>query len=213
MELISEKIKRLRNSRHWSQEQLAGKAKLNRGYINNLEQGGNKHPGLDKLMKLAKAFNVPIEELYAAAGYTELSEVSTRPSETPEELIEKLRYIQPVSIPVYSHFFVHAGAEHAEITEYVYRPRDKVAGENIEAFIVHGHCLTPRVEDGDIVITDRDRSPEPGNILLCLRDDELLVGRYSLKNGAPWLTNGEEEISLDDCLATAVVIEVIKRMV
>jgi transcriptional regulator with XRE-family HTH domain len=51
---LAEKIKQLRLSRKWSQEQLARKARLTRYDIASIEQGTSKHPRTNKLLGLAK---------------------------------------------------------------------------------------------------------------------------------------------------------------
>jgi transcriptional regulator with XRE-family HTH domain len=207
LETFGSRLKRIREIKGLSQGELAEESGVDRSYISKLESGVTLNPTGDIIKKLAKPLNVSLDIIMGVCPIPEPKK------ETTEELLEKLRLAAPVSIPVYDRFYVHAGAEHAEIMEYVYRAREKAAGENIEAFIVHGHCLTPRVGNGDIVITDRERAPEPGNILLCLKDDELVVGIYQVRDGIPWLTNHDEEISLAGCRAQAVVIEVIRRTV
>ena len=170
----------------------------------------------ERLKKLADAFGDEGYRLYEALGYPVPAQEERKEETTleiAERLIQKLKLSTVQEGPVFTRFFAHAGAVHEEITDYVYLPRTKEASENIQAFIVRGQCLSPKVENGDIVIVDRDRSPEPGNLLLCLRDNELVVGHYLLKGEEAWLSNGEEELPLSGCQATAVVIQIIKRTV
>jgi len=208
---LGEKIKTLRLSRGWTQEQLGMLSGFSRSFIKSIESGASKRPGADRLAKISKALNIPVEELYQAAGY-DIGEKSEKREETPEEILEKLKLAQPVSIPVYTDFKVHAGVEHEQPVEYIYRAKMKKASKNIEAFYVHGHCMEPTISNGDIVITDRDLPREAGDVVLCLVNDELIVGRLKLKDGEVWLQNNEEVCKIDDCQASAVVIEVIKRL-
>jgi XRE family transcriptional regulator, master regulator for biofilm formation len=46
-----------------TQEDLARRAKLSRGYLAKLEAGHNKNPSLLVLGRLAKALGVPLTEL------------------------------------------------------------------------------------------------------------------------------------------------------
>lgn len=55
-------IKNLRLERNWSQAELAKKAGLSQSYIHDLETG-TKTPTIRTLEKLAKALQVPIDEL------------------------------------------------------------------------------------------------------------------------------------------------------
>lgn len=206
---IGARIKALRERYGWSQELLAMKSGLKRARIANWETGQRQQPRADALMKLARAFHVAVEELYEAAGYQVDREVP-RHVETPEEILERLRLAQPESIPVYRDF--HAGQEHAEPIEYIYRSPSRGVKGNIEAYNVHGYCMEPEINDGNIVVVDHDLPGEAGDIVLCLVNDEVIVGRLRLEKDELWLQNNEEKIRLADFQASAVVIEVIKRL-
>ena len=206
---FGEKLKEWRLAKYWSQYELAEKSGINRGTIASWEKGRSIPKG-DSLIKLAHALGIPIEELYAAAGYTG---IEVPMPDTHEQLLEKLRLAQPVSIPVYDRFPIHAGEVHEAPFEYVYLPKSMAARKNLEAYRISGYCLAPHVHDGDIVIVDRERSPEAGNILLCLVDDRLVVGWLEYTTGEARLRNNDESVKLVDCRAVAVVIEVTRRLV
>ncbi|POZ59103.1 hypothetical protein C1O63_1439 [Dehalococcoides mccartyi] len=72
--------------------------------------------------------------------------------------------------------------------------------------------MEPKIENGDIVIVDRDMVPERGDIVLCLIDDELRVAKIIEHNGEYTLKNGEGIHSIKECQAIAVIIEVTKRL-
>ena len=55
-------VRRLREIRGWSQEQLAEHAELNRSYVGEIERG-SAIASIVTLDKLARAFQVPIERL------------------------------------------------------------------------------------------------------------------------------------------------------
>lgn len=205
MPSFSEVIKDLMKKRGWKTTKLGLKAGVPASTIRVMFKRGSI-PRTENLAKLAKAFGMTIDEIMALTKEPSIKV----PEETTEELLERARLAMPLRIPVYSEF--HAGEEHLEAAEHIYIPRAMAAGKNIEAYIVHGHCLSPKVENGDVVIIDRSLSPEPGDILLCLRDNELVCGRYEQKNGEQYIHNSDEKIKLDECKATAVVIEVIKRL-
>jgi len=204
------KIRKLREERGWSQAQLAMKSGVARSHIALIELKKLAHPRTDVFMKLARAFNVPIEELYQAAGY-EVEMKSMRRAETPEEILDKLRVAQPISVPVYGEF--HWGAAHDEPVEYVYQARVRKAGKNLEGYVVLGDCMAPKIEAGDIVIVDRDRVPEPGNIIICVFRNQVVAGRLKAVKGEVWVVNNKEKAKLDECQAAAVVVEVVKRLV
>jgi len=204
------KIKQLRQERGWSQAQLALKSGLSRSHISLIELRKFSHPRTDVLMKLARVFNIPVEELYQAAGYEVEAKIERR-AETPEEILEKLRVAQPISVPVYGEF--HWGTVHDEPVEYVYRAKIREAGKNLEGYVVRGDCMAPKIEPGDIVIVDRDRSPEPGNVVICITRGRIVVGRLKVVENEVWMENNKEQVKLEECQAAAVVIEVVKRLV
>ena len=55
-------LKRLRNGRGWSQEQLAFECGLHRTYISGIERGA-RNPTITILDKLARTLRVRVEEL------------------------------------------------------------------------------------------------------------------------------------------------------
>ncbi len=56
-------LRELREKADMTQEQLATKAKVARGYVAKLEAGHAKNPSIDILKKLARALGVPVTEL------------------------------------------------------------------------------------------------------------------------------------------------------
>jgi len=78
------------NKRGWSQSALARSANLNRAVINKLLNGKCK-PQPSTLEAIARAFRIPIEMAYRAAG---LLPQSSDPDETTEELMHIFRSIR-----------------------------------------------------------------------------------------------------------------------
>lgn len=59
---VGQNIRKYREKKSWSQEQLAFEADLHRAYIGQIERG-EKNLGLQNLEKIAKALKIEIEEL------------------------------------------------------------------------------------------------------------------------------------------------------
>lgn len=77
--------------REWNQSDLARHAKLNRGTVSNI-LNGNRDAGVDVLVSLARALNVPPDDLFREAGVF--------PSE-PELTKDEKRFISLLgSLPV-----------------------------------------------------------------------------------------------------------------
>lgn len=209
VQTLGSTLRKFREERGWSQAQLAMKAGVPRSNISLIELGRLANPRADVLLNLAKALNIRVEELYQAAGYIKEAKVERR-METAEEILEKLKVAQPISVPVYGEF--HWGTVHDEPLEYVYRARIREAGKNLEGYVVRGDCMAPKIESGDIVIVNRDRAPEPGNIVICVTRGQIRVGRLKVIKNETWVENNKEQVKLEECQAAAVVIEVVKRL-
>ena len=62
-EQLGMRIKYLRQKLHWSQEDLAFNANINKNYISDLENG-RRNPSLEILERISNAFNITLEELF-----------------------------------------------------------------------------------------------------------------------------------------------------
>lgn len=62
LSLFGKHIRKIRTAKGYSQEQLAGFAGLDRTYISGIERG-QRNVSLMNLVKLAKALNVPAQQL------------------------------------------------------------------------------------------------------------------------------------------------------
>lgn len=60
---MSAVLRTLRLSKRLTQEQLARRAKIARGYLAGLESGARKNPSLPVLRRLARALGVSVTEL------------------------------------------------------------------------------------------------------------------------------------------------------
>lgn len=141
-----------------------------------------------------------------------MDDLRQRP-ETPEEILDRLRLATPLSIPVYPWecYPFHAG-DMTEPVEYVYIPKRKSASKNVEAYIVHGDCLEPEINDGDIIIVDREGVVENGDIVACLVNDEFRVVRVQKVANELWLEDRYGKYRFDQCRDAAPVIECIRRL-
>lgn len=210
-ETLGEKIRRMREARGWSQEQLGKRSGLTRGHIATMEHRKAKATGIAALRRLAEAFGVPVGVLSEDAGRLTDGPDEER-YETAEDILERLKLAQPVTIPVYTEFPVHAGMVREAPAEYVYRPPSTSARKTTEAYRMHGKSMEPEVQSGDILIVDRSVTPNPGDIVMCLIDGNLRVGKLQDRDGNLWLSNNDESVSLTDCQVSAVVLEINRRV-
>jgi SOS-response transcriptional repressor LexA len=178
--------------------------------INSLLSREVKRMDPETLRRLSESFGKEGDILYEVAGYAK-TEAPRSVEESYDELLTRARLASPLQVPVYSEFTVHAGAEHRVPEEYFYLPKATAAGDHIEAYIVHGHCLTPKVEQGDVVIVDRDVMVEHGRMIICLVDGEICVGRYEKRGEECWLKNNDESFQIREPGFCRVIIGIYKR--
>lgn len=200
-------IKRLREEAGLTQHQLAEKAGMKRSHISRIEMGAYQTFKIEMLNCLAYGLGRSTSELVDLI-YGQSAE---RALETPEQILERLRLVHPVTVPIYEDYPLHAGAP-AEPMDYAPVQKDRAKGRNLEGYIVHGDCLKPEIQDGDIIIVDRDGQIDIGNIVACLFRDMLHLGRLRKIGDEMHLKNNDSEVKLDWCQAAAPVIEVRRRL-
>lgn len=66
---IGLRVAALRRERHWTQEQLAERAKMSPAYLARIE-GGRRRATVEVLSRLAKALDVPLWRLFASSRMT-----------------------------------------------------------------------------------------------------------------------------------------------
>jgi transcriptional regulator with XRE-family HTH domain len=60
---LSTVLREIRAAKDMTQEELAKRAKVSRGYLADLEAGHRKNPSMDTVKRLARALGVPVTEL------------------------------------------------------------------------------------------------------------------------------------------------------
>ena len=200
-------IKSLREAKGFTQEEFAKLVGIKRSILSHYELGYVEKLSQDLLSRFAKALDMTpsrlSQEIYGKPTFTT--------EETPEQILERLKLAQPISIPVYTDFPFHAGTPVAPI-EYVYRARTKTAGKHIEGYLVKGTCLEPVVHDGDTIIVDREGQIDDGDIIACVIGDELHIGRLRKITDELWLENNNGRYRFEECAMAAPVIEVTRRL-
>jgi len=189
---IGQLIKRLREERGLSQRKLADLAGIDRGYICQLEAGKAGSITLRLARALAKALDKSPSVFFG-------EEVQLSPIGNLDQ------------IPVYTDFPVHAGTS-VEPVSYVYREKTTTARKSLEGYIVHGGCLKPSIQDSDIIVVDREGAIDNGDIVACLIDGEVHLGRLRKIAGEFFLENNHRRFKLEGCSTIAPVIQVVRRL-
>lgn len=83
LRLFGDHIRRLREERGWSQEELADRCELHRTYIGGIERG-ERNLGVLNVLKIARAIGVEPSRLFD--GYTKDDEMNQEPQEDQNHL-------------------------------------------------------------------------------------------------------------------------------
>jgi len=199
-EQFGELLRQERVNRKWTATKLGALVGLSRQTITSYEKGTRKPSG-DSIIKISNKFKISPKPFFEALG--------AKYDDTDLPVINKIE--SPMAIPVYVDFPFHAG-EDTQPVEYIYRAAPKPAPKTVEGYIVHGDCLSPVIEDGNIIIVDRERQIDNGDIVACLIDDHLHIAKLRKVADELWLENKHAKARFQDCQAVAPVIEVIKRL-
>ncbi len=197
------KLKEIREQKKLTQEELSKSSGVGRGYIAKIETGLIKDPGRDTFSALAKGLGMTLDQLNEAITGERL----TSQPETTEQVLERLRLTMPVAIPVYKDFPMHAG-EPVDVQDYVYLARPRGTKKGLEAYPVRGNCLSPAIEEGDIVIVQRDAEVNEGNIVACFYKGEMHLGRLRKIAGDTFIENSHGRIRLEETPVIARVIQI-----
>lgn len=194
-------IKRLREERHLTQGELAEKAGLTRSHLSQIERGAYLSCKEITLKRLAKGLDMTPDSL-AAVMY----EIKIPTLETTEEILQRFNLVLPSSVPIYEEFPFHAG-EPVEPVDYTPVVRERGRKRNLEGYIVRGTCLSPTIEDKDIIIIDRDAEVKVGDIIACLVKGVMHLARLRRIANELYLENNNHRMKLEEAQVAAPVVE------
>lgn len=237
MEPLSIVLKKLRESKKLTIEELAKRANIGKGTVGDIETGRSRST-TKTLTKISKALNLSeneksilfnsfleIEHFMPKKTYESNINLSNLILVSKEENSLKkdslfnnpnFEKIDLMSIPVYSSVAAGCGyIPDSEPVEYVYIP--KMPGECIGAK-VNGDSMEPTLYQGDIVVIKKDIEVAPGEIGVFMNktSGESLVKRLKKKNGIYILESDNHifkdiEIESDEICCCGKVVNIIKK--
>jgi len=229
VQIRSDVLMNLRKSHNLRQVDVAGFTGIARSQLSQLESGNNPSASIDTLQKLATFYKVHLDSLISSQELLQPT-IQARSLEAilSQAMAEALSN-QPVAIPVVKLPVVgriHAPSDASdvideeEVLDYVYLPRQQIAQKNIICLMIEGHCLSPEIEEGDIVVIDLDnRRPSNRNIVVVqlrdVRDDmeKVKIMRYREEGNWVWLEDDTETIECGNAEIKGVAIRVSKNLV
>ena len=167
---IASQIKKLRNSRGWTQPQLADRLSVSKQTISNWETG-IKVPRMGSLQKLADLFNVKIGEITNAS----IEDNDTSSIKKPSNVIYPLSdSLQRVKIPIIGEIACGDPITAEENIEgYTEETFEKsIPSGTLFALRCKGHSMEPTIHDGSLVTIREQPTVEDGELAAVLVDDD-----------------------------------------
>lgn len=208
---LGDKLKELRGQRDWTQQELAKRSGVKRGYLASIEAGLVKNPSALVFLRLASAFGISPDELYHAAGYIGDGRSMSRGPGTLEEIIDQLKTVQPAAIPLYRWGDFPAWEEESPPPlDYIYRAKSRALGRKMTAYVVQGIDYEPAISENDIIVVDRDEPFSDGEMVACRLEGMPVIGRLREVGGECYLETAGRRTRFDECEAPAEIIEIRK---
>lgn len=181
MKTLSEYIKDYRKKYKVTQQELADRSGLSKGFISQIENDyrtskDNKRmmPSLDTLKALASGMNIELNEF--------LSSVDTDFSIDDEKRSKASNFHR---IPLYSTICCgNGGFVDDEIMDYISLPPEKLnPHKEYFAQVASGNSMiNAGIHPGDILVFEKTSSVDDGDIgCFCIDDNEAMCKRYRLK--------------------------------
>jgi repressor LexA len=173
------RLKQLREARGLTQEGLAKLSGLARSYIGSLEIGDIEEPGLERLNRLAKGFNMSIgqlnQELYRGKKTTHTPDSHALAS----ELQNILHRMVPIKGAVPAG---HPSPQDQETDGFIYATKEGILTNGTFALKVAGDSLIgDKINSGDFVFVQPTTDIEDGGIYI-LRLENEVVARHVYKS-------------------------------
>ncbi len=164
--MLSEYIKKMREARGLSQRELARLANLSPAYISRIEAGENDNPSLRALINIARALKVTINDIKKSMGSYYPHDIDS--IKTPSEVLHELNIVMPIAVPIYENI------NKRNVMGYVYIPKQKSGHKNYLGLKVYDGITSAIADEGDIIVIDKDDTPDIGKVVLCKRSDNKL---------------------------------------
>ena len=100
----------------------------------------------------------------------------------------------------------------APIQSYAYKAPNGTAGKNIAGIRVKGDCLSPLLQEDDIVFFDREGSPHDKSLVVVILDGMLNVKRFRQRGDQTWLESNGDTIEMKDTQIQGVVLSFERRV-
>lgn len=196
MESFGERLRRMRDERGISVNELARRTGKDPGGISRIERGlrwGGKQPPADDIAIFADAIGVTFDELRGVDGSGEPLEPEPEIQRMP--LAELLRRIgarpyrgnapEDIAASAGSGYMIPHGFDDGRKIN-----RGRAKDDPLQDVLVTGDCMVDLIHPGDVVTFDTRRMPDLGEVVVAVRyGDETIVKLLREKDGYQYLTS------------------------
>lgn len=211
-------VRDLRKAVGLTQEALAERANLEQTWISQVETGRILEPSRSFMQRLANGLDVPIRDLYEAAGIIETEARALR--ERPVALSDirrQFELVAPIEAPLIElEQLVSAGPGEAVAQGYEYMaPAVGQRRTQLYAAVVTGKCMDPEIRPGDRIVFDPQQPAEPGRVVVASVDGEAaMVKRLVERAGRRYLEALDgKRIPIDERVRIVGVVTEVRRRI
>ncbi len=168
---VANRMKMRRKELGLSLQDLADRSRLSKSTLQRYETGTTGKLPVEKARLIAEALKMPAEQLLGLETATEAA---------PE-------FSDVYNIPVYDSVSAGFGC-YADSCAVSVKPTYLTNAASSGDFLwinVKGDSMSPKIEDGDMILVRRQDSVESGSVAVVMIEDEALVKR--VKYGRDWL--------------------------
>jgi repressor LexA len=165
--IIGEKLKRIRESKNFSREDVASAAGTTATTIYRIENG--TQPTAENLAKIAKALGISIDELL---GVRNLNDLDEKEKIKIEDINTKLK-----RVPVLGEISAGKGIDALEnLIDVIYIPEKKSVDF---ALLIRGDSMTPKFNPGDLALVVKTDHLENGEIgIVGIDGEQAVIKKY-----------------------------------
>jgi len=182
--LIGKKIELARILKGMNRTELAKAIGVSDVSVGRWERG-TQPVKIDKLYEIARALGQDVRDFL---------------EETPPTLTElRLR-----AIPVLSQ--VGSAGVGSPSEDYVHVPNGVPRTHDVVGIEVVGDCLVPHIRSGDILVVDKDLSPQDGDVVVAVVEGACVVKRFRQVGDQAWLESNNDKVPAASAIIQGVAI-------
>ena len=175
---LGERIRKIREAKNLSRDQVAAKCNLTPGHIGRIERNNSNNPRFETINKIASALDVSATEIL----HPPQSQEEIEDSVTPNPISHEVPVIG-LTKAGRNGFFDDTGLPKAEGFRKVQRAVD-IKDPHAYALRVEGDSMSPMLESGCVVYASPNDAYGPGDlVVVALASNDVIIQKLCQQNG------------------------------